>query len=846
MADMKVRFLASLGGNDDFKAELLVDKVLKLDDNNKVIDTQTMQLADVVLVFPEGTQFPEPGKPKADVDGKVTLPGFLSLPIDLDKLVLKLAATRAADGVCTLDPQALKSAVAEKVWDPLVIKSCEASFTFGGQPWQLELTPTGDNKTVAEMTLLGCLFEFDRITLNASGIVYAKAMAKPTAKKPELEGGLENLSLIQGSVELSGSRRQVSLQFSFSLAYFAGSKGLLDIHLSRQEKTKDTDPKPKWLVATSATMNSDATWSDPSGWLSFSKMGLSFDLVEQEGVFTVKQPRASGSVTFRAGALAGAAKEWLGELFSGLRTDFRDISLSNLGGANFSFGFNPAGGFKIRALGIMQLTVAKLSLGVDGFSLHDISLELENLAGAVVRGGVDTLKVTLRGTPKLDMSFGIHLAMSAPSGIKASGSLRYVDTDTLQALEGSGSLTTPTFPGITIKFRVGRARLVDNSGWIPTVVLYAAVPVVIQLFPGVVIRQVALGLGINAEISGTTRLTLAQARKRLTEGLPDASSLAAWQASNTPLVLVARAFAASTQGPNTKQMELYVCDLTLIVTSDFQVAVLGKLWLQTSMDDAQTQAFQALPGAVAMMLLDGQEPSLRVVAQTNSNGLTSMSKSGIVGKMLGSGLPETHLAMEATPNGMALVVGPNPISGDLGPLQISGSSLLALRATPTRSYALLRSSLQAAFGTSASMGFGLVSISASMRFGFSSELVLLGYYDGNSLLVYGRSHVAAYVAVALHLRIGFEIRISLPFGRRITISWAKDWDFELQVHVDLELELALASDGAVGMHGHASISVNLCGIHASLSVPVDVNGETVQQGRKKQEAIENDLKLLLG
>lgn len=847
MPDMKVRFLASLGGNDQFKAELLVDKVLKLDDSSKVIGTQTMQLADVVLVFTEGTQFPAPGKPKADVDAKVTLPDVLSLPIDPDKLVLKLSATRAADGVCTLDPRALTLAVAEKVWDPLVIKSCEASFTFGGQPWQLELKPTAGSKTVAEMTILGCLFEFSEIRMNASGIVYASAKAKPTSTKPELEGGLENLSLIQGSVELSGSRRQASLQFSFSLAYFAGSKGLLDIHLSRQDKTKPTDPEPKWLVATAATMNSDATWSDPSGWLSFSKMGLSFDLIEEGGKFTVKQPRASGSVTFRAGALAGAAKEWLGELFSGLRTDFRDVSLQNLGGKNFSFGFNPAGGFQIRALGIMQLKVAKLSLGMDWFSLDDISLELENLAGAVVRGGVGGLKVTLRGTPRLDMtSTSINLAMSAPSGIKASGSLTYIETDTLQALEGSGSLTTPTFPGITIKFRVGRARLTDNSGWIPTVVLYAAVPVVIQLFPGVVIRQVALGLGINAEISGTTRLTLAQARQRLAQGLPDASSLAAWQASNTPLVLVARAFAASTQGPDTKQMELYVCDLTLIVTSDFQVAVLGKLWLQTSMDDAQTPAFQALPGAVAMMLLDGQEPSLRVVAQTNANGLTSMSKSGLVGKMLGSGLPETHLAMEATPNGMALVVGPNPISGDLGPLQISGSSLLALRSTPTKSYALLRSSLQAAFGTSASMSFGLVSISASMRFGFSSELVLLGYYDGNSLLVYGRSHVAAFVAVALHIRIGFEIRISLPFGRHIRISWAKDWDFELRVHVDLELELALVSDGAVGIRGHASISVNLCGVQASLSVPVDVNGARVDQGRAKQKDIEDDLKLLLG
>ena len=848
MPQIKVRFFASIGGNDAVKADLLFGKELKLKDDDFHLDKeQFLQIGDVKLKFKDDTEFPLPGEPERTVTAWVKLNDAKPLPFDDEKFSVTLSANRDLT-TCTL---ALKQAAIDFVatdFGPMRLKEGRAELTFGDRPWQLEIKPTDGGKTVGEMNVLGALFEIAPFKVNAGGIVEAEAKAIASNTSPEI-GGLERLSFIEGRVTLAGPRIQAMIKLSFSLPYFAGSKGLMEVHLSRQ---KTDDP---WLIATSSSVNSDATWTDPSGWLRFSKMGLNFDLswtpppagVKEDGKFSVKNPRASGTVVFRSGDLAGAAKEWIGGLFSGLQTEFRDTSLTELGKSNFQFNFNPSGGFQIRAMGILQLNIASLTLGADFVDLGGISLELENLAGATLRGGVSGLKISLRGTPQLSMATtSIDVGMSAPGGIKASGTLNYVNTETLQALEGRGSLTTPTFPGVSVMFRIGRAKLTGQSGWIPTVVIYAAVPVVIQLFPGVVIRQIALGLGINAEISGTSRLTLAQARARLGQGLPDASSLAAWTASNTPLVLVARAFAASSQGPDNKQMDLYVCDLTLIVTSDFQIAVLGKLWLQTSMDDAQTPAFQALPSAVAMLLIDGQEPSLRLVAQTNSNGKTSLSSSGLVGKLLGSSLPVTHLAMEATPNGMALVVGPNPIAGDLGPLQISGSTLLAFRSTQDQSYALLRSTLQAGFSSSASMSFGPVSIRASMRFGFASELVLLGFYKDGSLVVYGRAHVVAFVAVNVHIRIGFEIRISLPFGQRITISWSRDWDFDLQVHVDLQIELALQSDGGVGIVGNASISINLVGVQAMLSVPLSVNPAIVNTGRVRQQTIEADLDKLLG
>ncbi len=712
----------------------------------------------------------------------------------------------------------------------------EFSRPLGQGPWQAKLRAEEAQRPVATFVMAAMAVEFalTDLTLDAGGIVDATASVnlqmQPTIEK------LASVRIVSATLEFARQQVHATMRLSFDLDYFVGAKGELDIEASRSSGA------PDWQVAATTRINSGTTWTDPSGWLTFSKMSIEVDVGDVGGSVGVRDIKTSGQVTFRADALEAKSKEWLSDLFSGLTSEFRNVSLGGTG-VDFGFSFRPRGGLRIKALDIFDLHIPELKFGTRQLTLRNPSIGL-NIGSASLRGRIGSLQILLEGVPRIDgvESFEIDMALSAPGGVKASARMKYNQTETVQTVSGRGQLTTPTFPGVEVMFQIGRFK--PNREWLPTLIIYTATLVDIPLFPGVVVRKLSLGLGINAEVEGTTGLTLAAARKRLEEGLPDVSQPASWKPDTTELTLLVRAFVAPSKGVLHNNPELYVADLTIIVTSDFQFAVMGKLWLLTSLDHAATEPFQKRPSAAAMMLLDGQEPSLRVVAQTRSDGLTSAGADGVIGHLLGRMVPETRFALEATPSGLAVVIGPNPINGNLGPLQVTGSSLLAFRSTPNRAYAVSRSSLQARFGALASQSFGLVSISASVRFGFSSELVLLGYFDETRLTIYGRAHVSAYVEVNLHIRIGFQIRIGLPFGRSITISWSQDWDFNWQIHVDLDIELAVSSHGGVGLVGRAWIMVEVVGVTASLQVPVDVNTPLIQDGRKLEETIRNDLQQL--
>lgn len=717
---------------------------------------------------------------------------------------------------------------------------------FGNVPWCIGLEPqapavVGEPRPpVARFTLLGVTAALGALEFDASGV--RSASVSVDLRQPVPLGGFATARVVAAEVDLSGQQVTAVLTLAFQFEYFKGARGELEVHASRGPG----DAMP-WQVAAATRINSGVTWTDPTGCLSFDHMGLEIDVGAVDGNLKVTDIRTSGTVTFRADGLEAAAREWLGHLFSGMSTEFRNVSLwSGAAVGNvFRFSFKPRSGLRVKALDIFDLTIPAFSFGMDSIELIGSTLSL-GMGDTSLKGQLARLIIELKGLPSIDPgNISIDMAMSAPGGIKASARLSYTHTETVDTIDGEGQLTTPTFPGVQVMFRVGRVRL--KGSWLPTLVIYAAEYVDIPLFPGVVVHRLGIGLGVNMEVAGTTHLSLAEARARLADGLPDVSQPGSWTAPDRPtdLTLLARVFVSPSPKVEAAIPELYVADLTMIVTSDFQFAVMGKLWLLTSLEHAQTVPFQQHPTASALMLLDGQEPSLRAVAQTRDDGRTSAGAGSVVGMLVGL-VPETHLAFEATSTGLAVVIGPNPIQGDLGPLQITGSSLLAIRSAPSRSYAISRSSLQARFAVSSAMSFGPVSISASLRFGFSSELALLGFYDNTTLTLYGHAHVAAYVEVNLHLSIGFSIRISLPFGRSIRISWHQDWDFNWQVAVDLDIALAVTSGGDVGLHGNAFIEVNVVGVRASLAVPVNMNPDAIDAGRRLQAVIEADLRTLTG
>lgn len=312
--------------------------------------------------------------------------------------------------------------------------------------------------------------------------------------------------------------------------------------------------------------------------------------------------------------------------------------------------------------------------------------------------------------------------------------------------------------------------------------------------------------------------------------------------------MLARLFLGPT-GDN-KAAGFYAADMTLIVTSEAQATAFGKLWLYTKVSDARTGEFQQRPAGVALIMLDAQEPSLRIAAQTTGNGLSSMRSEGLAGQLMGFSLRPMRLAFEATKNGIALYLGPNEVSGSLGPLSVQATSLLAFRARiddgRSISYVMSRSNLRAGFNWSASAAVGVVSLRASFSAGFAADLLLLGTFRNGALTVYGDASIAMNATLSLHASVGFSITIDCLFDS-YTISWSVDYDFRLEVHVDLGLEAALTTGGeGFGLCGHAMASVSVLGISASLTVPVAVNTGAVEKARLEYRAADQDIKTLLG
>jgi len=828
MTMVRVEWPVTLG-SDNVSADLLYGQSLNVQ-VGVIAEASVLALTDLMLRFTANTPFPETGN-SLSIDCTTTLHGVeFQLQIECERRSDDLA--RFSTGQATLKVPKGKNLLG------VTTEESQATLSLGAKPWALKVTPAEAGNAVATSELLGVTFKLLQLELDASG--FRNTSAEAVLDSEIQISKFSDVTLLAAQANWSTSQQSAMLRFSFSLPYFVGSKGEIELHATK------SGADANWTFASKASLNTNTVWSDPSGWVTFDQMGLNVELTPTAGgkQIEVAKVAASGRVTFKSGGLSGAASEWLSGLFSGLTSEFRDVDLF-AGGTDFALAFSPPGGLSLNAFGILRLDIEKISISKAGIGLQSIALRVKNLFGADLRGAIEGMSIVMEGAPSVDFNaMSIEVGLSAPGGVKANARVRYQHSDASQVLIGEGQLSTPTFPGIEVNFRIGRARL--SGGWAPTVLIYAAAPVCIPLFPGVIVRRIGLGLGINVELPGTSRLSLAEARKKLEEGLLDASRPDNWRDAQTPLTLVARALLASSQGPKSDIPEFYVADLTLIATSDFQITALGKVWLQTSLDDARTTEFQRQPFAAALALLDGQEPSLRIVAQTFSESKNSIGASGIVGRLLGSALPPTRLAMEATSSSLAIVVGPNTVSGELGPLRISGTSQLAFRAARGRVYLISQSNLEAGFNTNASVSFGPVTMWAGVSFGFSADLALLGQFREERLTVYGRAVVLAHAGVDLRVRISFQIRIGMPFGRSIRISWSEEWNFSLRIHADLQLEVAVTSHGELGMRGEATLSVNVIGIQASISVPAQLNAPLIDVARLEADEVRKDIQALIG
>ena len=744
-------------------------------------------------------------------------------------------------GYLLKDLESLTAQIGEmKLFDALSLDAGTATLTLGLAPWRLALV-SNDGQPVGRIVLpgtTGIAFDINELALDASGIALCAATLVPG---PASIGGL-SLHISEGTLAVRGTRVEARLKARFELADFAGAS--IDLQLN---VAGDLSNGP-WTISGQTHIGSNAPWRDPSGLLTFDQMSATVDFTAAETGYT-STVRIGGRVTFAPRSLPASVEAWFGRLFSGLTVTFADVTLQTGNVDLPSFTFAPPEAMRLKALEIFQLNVPSLAFGKGYVTLKDTNIRLAE-AGAVVSGTIGDLKILLDGGPRLELSksdMGINIELATPGGFKGQARLFDISTPDFQAIQGEGRISSPALAPVEATFTIGSSRRFPDKTLRPVVsIMVSEDDVNIPLFPGVVITRIELGAGINRHVAGVTKLTLQQAQQRLRDGLPDVFKQESWEDHETALTMVARLFIESSQTTGSATPSVYVADMTLLMTSEFQFAAFGKLWFYTSRGDARTAPFQKYPSAIGLAMFDGQQPSLRVVAMTHPDGRSTLNDKIPAAQLLGMRIPRSQLAFEATPSGMALVVGPVEVGTTLGPLQVAGSTLFALRSAGGRVYAISRSSLSASFSASTrTLSVGPASLSGSINAGFAATLGLLGHYANGALMIYGVAHASCWVELSLHVRIGFSVRIRAGFVR-ITISWHKDWDFNLRMHVDLDLEATLTSDGGIGIDGRARIDVNVLGISAGLSLQISADDKLVGQGRAMYASITDEVNQLLG
>lgn len=785
-------------------------------------------------------QQPFPGE-ETGMNAVLDLAPISALRTVLPSLQASVALHEHPDGYMLRDLGLLSARIGEtKLFDSLSLAAGTATLALGLAPWRLALTAE-DGQPVGRIALpgtSGIAFDINQLTLDASGVASCAAALVPGS----CTIGALSLYVGEGTLAVRGTRVEARLKASFELDYFAGAS--IDLQLTVAGDLADGP----WTISGLTHIGGNAPWRDPSGLLTFDQMSATVDFTASGAGYT-STVRIGGRVAFAARSLPASVEAWFGRLFSGLTVTFADLTVQTGDITLPAFTFSPPESLRLKALEIFQLNVPTLAFGKGYVILKDANIRLAE-AGAVLSGTIGDLKILLDAGPSLELGKGrtaIDMELATPGGFKGQARLVDISTPDVQAIRGEGRISSPALAPVEATFTIGSSRRVDGKTWRPVVsIMVGEDDVNIPLFPGVVITRIELGAGINRHVAGVTKLSLQQAQQRLRDGLPDVFKQESWEDHETALTMVARLFVESSQTTGAATPSLYVADMTLLMTSEFQFAAFGKLWFYTSRGDARTAPFQQYPSAVGLAMFDGQQPSLRVVAMTHPDGRSTLTDKIPAAQLLGMRIPRSQLAFEATPAGMALVLGPVEVGTTLGPLQVAGSTLFALRSAGGRVYAISRSSLSASFSASTrTLSVGPASLSGSINAGFAATLGLLGHYANGALTIYGVAHASCWVELALHVRIGFSIRIRAGFVR-ITISWHQDWDFNLRMHVDLDLEATLTSDGGIGIDGRARIEVNVLGIGAALSLQIAANDQLVRDGRAMYATINQDVNQLLG
>lgn len=660
------------------------------------------------------------------------------------------------------------------------------------------------------------------------GGVRLTAEARPTTIT--LGGGmLENVQLHQARLEVDRGEFDLELVAEGSLGYFEKATGRLGLRGSSRSKPPFAARFEPQLAA---------AWEDPTGTIEFREPRAAIQVSLRDSTWEV-DGTLGGTLGFkRLPKWVGDAGEWLGEFFEQAALSFdglrlRELLKSTENAVRLNLQSNSGAG--LRLWRILEFDLTHLSLGLHGFEFGgDLRL---NLAGGLrFAGSLPRLRIALERGVRIDLARG-PLAfggrLSTPAGLRARMDFVRESEETRERIAGRGSLSIPGWSDIGITCGFGRRLVTQGTGpgaprkWIGLFFLFAEADIPIPLFPGVVLRQMGLGLGVNQALRGFKDL-YAQPDGVLSlmndeRGLPDPTRATDWEDSGgfdqTDFSLVARTHIAPMAQGSGPFPYLAEALFYLQPTSDLCLAFTSNLWLFTGLDDvANDPEYRRRPVAQMVMVMYPRHGYLEARARTLRHPKMKAAAQPVADAL---GVFQAEFWLKATPDLFLLRVGEIRADLQVAGFSLHGSLLYAVRAASGQVLVLMRQELAGGFDLDWSIDFGAgpfhfsagLAIHARMAY---SVLLAGGYLPSLGFLFYGRLHVLVSVQLHVHLRVEFRLRIKIGWFR-VTISWSFSVSASLSLCFEAELEAVVAQKD-LALAGRGRLEFRVCGYGFSPSI----------------------------
>lgn len=470
-------------------------------------------------------------------------------------------------------------------------------------------------------------------------------------------------------------------------------------------------------------------------------------------------------------------------------------------------------------------------------------------------------------------SFGLQVRIGTQ--LSFAGNVGWEDTPTENYFRADGRLQMTGFPEVAGSLKLGTG-IKDDGKIAPNVAIFAELPYEADLFSGVVLKRVGLGLGLNNRLAGIgdrpdPRAILANLDRI------DPKQSRNWSfvsEAGVYVSVVATAMIASNRGKD-DVVCAYVAKLLLSIDTNIDIVAAAQVWLFSSPGYITQQDHERRPTLIGAAVLSARERTFTLVAQTTprpaieSNQMLSDLLSRVQARFsfyLSSDLADFYLEELSYRDQLfginVVVIGSYRIAiGRFGALM---RAMLSLRGE------LPEKKLLGGIG-----GF-------SFRGNFGLDADFGGLVSSRGLAAYGSIRVGISFRVSAFVFIPtvafetieydttFSITISIPYlhCKRWKCKWrTREITETVTVRIklvypvfsieeyhlpesslDLVLEGILAFDesGGIGFSGRLAISTSVCGHELRIAPQFDYRPEVATNVRRRIAAVEDHINQLRG